>query len=102
MRLFAAITAFVSLLATIGASGQTPPPYSVRPERISGNSIQFNQRGVYGVQGQPAARNVPGSRQYSTIVFNDSADGSLILFGGVGYAGMLGITGARATCVRSG
>jgi N-acetylneuraminic acid mutarotase len=47
-------------------------------------STSFEQLGVYGTKGVPAAGNVPGARE-QTVGWTDSS-GSLWLFGGWGYA----------------
>jgi N-acetylneuraminic acid mutarotase len=52
---------------------------------ISGGSVSYNQTGVYGTLGAPAAANVPGYRTSSTT-WTDSS-GNLWLFGGSGPVG---------------
>jgi N-acetylneuraminic acid mutarotase len=49
---------------------------------ISGSS-KYNQSGIYGTLGTPAAANIPGSR-FSALSWTDSS-GDFWLFGGYGY-----------------
>jgi hypothetical protein len=56
---------------------------------VDGSGVP-NQYGSYGVQGKPAAGNVPGAR-YGSVTWTDAA-GNFWLFGGLGYNATSGVT----------
>lgn len=67
-----------------GGSAPPPPPNTANEWAWMGGSSKVNAAGVYGVQGVPAAANVPGARS-SAVSWTDSS-GNFWLFGGNGLA----------------
>jgi N-acetylneuraminic acid mutarotase len=65
---------------------------------VRGSNVSYNQNGVYGTLGVPAAANVPGDRDSSTTWTDPS--GNLWLFGGSGSTGGTGSGAATNTSLH--
>ena len=85
-------------LGIVGPAIAQTPPQQQPPTAFSyeftagsqwtwlGGSSSTNQKGVYGIKGQPSSANWPGARDSHTMVLNP-IDGRMYMFGGYGYDG---------------